>query len=237
MGFRLMTNFRQPLTAPSISDFWRRWHISLTTWFRDYLYAPLGGKKKGPTRYIINVLIVFTVTGLWHGAAWGFILWGAINGLYLVVGGLTVRRRSALWKRVLRPADTEDRPAAGGLKLPRVVRPVLGRIIVHVLMGASCVFFRAESFPDMMTTFSHLIPRSGTVQSLAFGPFGTIDVIAMVGAIVTLYIMDTLEERFQLISSFSKQLRSLRFVVYVVLAAIIILFGAYDVQEFIYFQF
>jgi D-alanyl-lipoteichoic acid acyltransferase DltB (MBOAT superfamily) len=237
MGFRLMTNFRQPLTAPSISDFWRRWHISLTTWFRDYLYAPLGGKKKGTARYVVNVLIVFTVTGLWHGAAWGFIFWGAINGLYLVVGGLTVRRRSALWKRLLGPPREAGAPVAAGLVLPAATRPVVGRVVVHVLMGVSCVFFRAESFPDVWTTFAHLAPQPGTVQKLAFGPFGTLDILAMVTAIVALYAMDMLEERVQLISTFSTRLRSVRFVAYVALAAIIVLFGAFDVQEFIYFQF
>ena len=237
MGFRLMTNFRQPLTAPSIADFWRRWHISLTTWFRDYLYAPLGGKKKGEVWYVINTFIVFAVTGLWHGAAWGFVLWGAINGVYLVVGGLTVRRRSALWKRLLGPPRQVGDPVAAGLVLPAATRPIVGRVIVHVLMGVSCVFFRAESLPDVLTTFRHLAPQPGTVKALAFGPFGSLEVLAMAGAIVALYLMDTLEERVRLISDFSDRARSVRFVAYVVLAAVIVLFGAYDVQEFIYFQF
>ena len=237
MGFRLITNFRQPLTAPSIADFWRRWHISLTTWFRDYLYAPLGGKKKGEVRYVINTFIVFTVTGLWHGAAWGFILWGAINGLYLVVGGLTVRRRSALWRRLSGPPRTAGSPAAAGLVLSPHVRPILGRAIVHVLMGVSCVFFRAESLPDVVTTFAHLVPQPGTVRAVAFGPFGSLEVLAMVSAIVLLYTMDTLEERVQFISAFSDRTRWVRFVAYVALAAVIVLFGAYDVQQFIYFQF
>ena len=241
MGFRLMTNFRQPLTAASIADFWRRWHISLTTWFRDYLYAPLGGKKKGNARYVINTLIVFTVTGLWHGAAWGFIIWGVLNGIYLVVGGLTARRRSALWRRLSSPPDRHAGVAqAAGLVMPVLgpkLRYVVGNLTALVLLAASCVFFRAESLSDAVITFQHLVPRPGTTTDLIFGQIGTLEFVAMFGALLLLHFMDLLEERVQLISTFSSRLRSVRFAAYVALAAIIVLFGAYDVQEFIYFQF
>lgn len=86
MGFRLMENFNTPYFAVSVSDFWRRWHISLSTWFRDYLYIPLGGNRKGKVRKWMNQMIVFLVSGLWHGASWHFVIWGGMNGAYQVIG-------------------------------------------------------------------------------------------------------------------------------------------------------
>lgn len=99
-GFRFLENFEYPYTAQSIKEFWRRWHISLSTWFRDYVYIPLGGNKKGPFRTYLNLFIVFFVTGLWHGASWNFIVWGLFHGAFLVLerlGGDT------LLKRMFRP--------------------------------------------------------------------------------------------------------------------------------------
>lgn len=91
MGFSLMQNFRQPYFATSIKDFWRRWHISLTSWFTDYLYIPLGGSKKGMLRQHLNTFIVFGISGLWHGASWHFVLWGVLHAFYQMIGN--IRRR------------------------------------------------------------------------------------------------------------------------------------------------
>ena len=100
MGFKLTENFNTPYFSRSIAEFWRRWHISLSTWFRDYLYIPLGGNRRGKARKYINVLIVFAVSGLWHGAAISFLVWGLLNGIYQVIGSITAplraRVRSAL---------------------------------------------------------------------------------------------------------------------------------------------
>src|SRR5690606_34889815 len=85
LGIDLMENFRRPYLATSIKDFWGRWHISLSTWFRDYLYIPLGGSRVRVPRHIMNMLIVFMVSGLWHGASWTFVIWGALHGLYQTV--------------------------------------------------------------------------------------------------------------------------------------------------------
>lgn len=91
LGFRFPRNFNYPLRATSVTDFWRRWHISLSRWFRDYLYLPLGGSRAGKTRTILNLAIVFLLCGLWHGAGWNFILWGAYNGTFLIVERLVPR--------------------------------------------------------------------------------------------------------------------------------------------------
>lgn len=88
MGFHLMNNFRQPYLAQNIKDFWRRWHISLTSWFTDYLYIPLGGNRNGRHRKYLNILIVFGVSGLWHGASWNFIVWGLLHAIYQIIGDI-----------------------------------------------------------------------------------------------------------------------------------------------------
>ena len=101
MGFRFPENFRTPYLSRSITEFWRRWHISLSTWLRDYLYIPLGGNRLGPVRTIVNLMLVMVLGGLWHGAAWTFILWGAWQGLFLALerGRGGPRRRPAPRRR------------------------------------------------------------------------------------------------------------------------------------------
>ena len=112
MGFTLMENFRRPYLATSAAEFWRRWHISLSTWFRDYLYIPLGGNRKGRARKYLNTMITFLVSGLWHGANWSFVVWGGLNGAYQVIGEilapareracrlLHIRRERPFWRVV-----------------------------------------------------------------------------------------------------------------------------------------
>lgn len=121
LGFHFLENFRFPYFATSIQDFWRRWHISLSTWFRDYLYIPLGGNRHGETRTFANLLIVFFLCGLWHGASWNFVIWGLFHGTFLIL------ERSA-WGRLLQ-------------KLPLFVRHAY--LILTVLIG--WVFFRADN--------------------------------------------------------------------------------------------
>jgi D-alanyl-lipoteichoic acid acyltransferase DltB (MBOAT superfamily) len=96
MGFNLMKNFNQPYFSSGIKEFWGRWHISLSTWFRDYLYIPLGGNRVGKWRWYYNIFIVFLVSGLWHGANWTFIIWGGLHGFYQVFGQVTAQQRDKL---------------------------------------------------------------------------------------------------------------------------------------------
>lgn len=90
MGFELPTNFRHPYTALNLTDFWRRWHISLSTWLRDYLYIPLGGNRRGTFRTYVNLMLTMLLGGLWHGASWNFVIWGGLHGIMLVVHKLWV---------------------------------------------------------------------------------------------------------------------------------------------------
>lgn len=132
MGFELAENFNTPYFARSIAEFWRRWHISLSTWFRDYLYIPLGGSRRGTVRKYINVLIVFAVSGLWHGAAASFLVWGLLNGAYQVIGSITA------------PARTRVR-AALHLKENGKITALWQMLCVFVLATVAWTFFNAGS--------------------------------------------------------------------------------------------
>ena len=112
MGFDLMDNFKQPYLSRSIAEFWWRWHISLSTWFRDYLYVPLGGNRRGRQRWYFNIMVVFLVSGLWHGANWTFLAWGGLHGFYLLFSSWTVNIR----ERVENAVGLRQRPMliAGG---------------------------------------------------------------------------------------------------------------------------
>ena len=129
-GFPFKENFDYPYAAVSLQDFWRRWHISLSTWFRDYVYIPLGGNRKGRARTYLNQFIVFFLTGLWHGASWNFVIWGLIHGTAL----------------------TAEKAAAAGRKIPGWA----GRVFALLVAALAFVFFRAETLPDAASYFASL---------------------------------------------------------------------------------
>ena len=135
MGIRLMQNFDHPYMATTVKEFWSRWHISLSTWFKDYLYIPLGGNRCSRPRYFLNVMIVFLVSGLWHGANWTFVIWGALHGVYQIIGTLTLPLRNKLLEN---------------LKISPKSAPVLWlrRIVTFVLVGFAWIFFRANTVTD-----------------------------------------------------------------------------------------
>jgi alginate O-acetyltransferase complex protein AlgI len=127
LGFRFLENFNYPYSAQSLQDFWRRWHISLSTWFRDYLYIPLGGNRGSPVRTYFNLFVVFFLCGLWHGASWNFLVWGVFHGVFLAL------ERAGLSSIISR--------------MPRLFRHVYLLIIVLI----SWVFFRSETLADALS--------------------------------------------------------------------------------------
>jgi D-alanyl-lipoteichoic acid acyltransferase DltB (MBOAT superfamily) len=141
LGFRLMKNFDAPYLSRSIGEFWRRWHVSLSSWFRDYLYIPLGGSRVPLPRWVLNTMIVFVASGLWHGANWTFALWGALNGAYLVLGQLLVKGR-----RALLPGSPDGR-----------WRQALSTITTFALVCFAWVFFRADSLHDVGLLLGKLV--------------------------------------------------------------------------------
>jgi alginate O-acetyltransferase complex protein AlgI len=178
MGFHFMVNFRQPYLSESLQDFWRRWHISLSTWLRDYLYIPLGGSRGGERRTYRNLMLTMLIGGLWHGANWTFVVWGGIHGV-----GLAIER---FLRRVIpgmQPAD--DRVAVSSNTSPAVW---LRRIFFFHLVCLSWVFFRATSIGDAFTFLgglgtAHWIPQYAT--ALAF----------LAAFSIPMFVMDLLNER------------------------------------------
>ena len=144
LGFRLMTNFKQPYFSRSISEFWRRWHISLSTWFKDYLYIPLGGNRKGKIRQNVNLIVIFLVSGLWHGAAWNFVVWGGLHGMYQIIGRNTASVRTAIAHSI-------------GLGKESWLKKIMQLCITFVLVYFSWIFFRANSMEDAFLIIGKLV--------------------------------------------------------------------------------
>lgn len=158
LGFVLNDNFRFPYAAVGFSDFWQRWHISLSSWLRDYLYVPLGGNRRGPRRTLINLVLTMLLGGLWHGAAWRFVAWGGLHGLYLV-GQRGVESLARRWRLA----------EARGLAVP-------GALVTYLLVCVAWVFFRAETFGaagDLLRAMARpsatfdLLPRSQAALAVA----------------------------------------------------------------------
>jgi D-alanyl-lipoteichoic acid acyltransferase DltB (MBOAT superfamily) len=144
MGVRLMKNFDHPYFASSISGFWRRWHISLSTWFRDYVYIPLGGNRVSKPRWAFNLLLTFLISGLWHGANWTFIIWGALHGFYFVVSALT----EPFWQQLSALTRLDG--------LPRL-KSAFAVLTTFSLVTFAWIFFRAESLRDALYIIRHLV--------------------------------------------------------------------------------
>lgn len=220
MDFELMVNFRQPYFSTSLTEFWRRWHISLSSWFRDYLYIPLGGSRGGEGRTIRNIVIVFVVSGLWHGAAWTFIIWGGMHGI-----GLALER---MWRTVV--GDANDVHARW--------RAALGWVWTTAIVLAGWVFFRAPNLAGALAIFAslrHLGPVSyGTFKVLHLASF---EILLLAVSLLILMVVD-----FH-IDNRPKRLPRLGQRPYlpvaggVALMFYVVLFGVFGRVDFIYFQF
>ncbi len=226
LGFRLMRNFNHPYLARSIKEFWRRWHISLSTWFKDYLYIPLGGNRISKADWALNIMIVFLVSGLWHGAAWTFVIWGALHGLYQLIGEFTLT-----WKRKAR-AFLHIEEDSG-------IQVFLSTFITFCLVAFAWGFFRVNSFADAMVIFSRLGQdwNIDAIQALAKA-VGKEEFILSWILIAVLYLADWVSERKDLWTSLKNCCLPVRWVVYYAALLTIILFGVYGkTGTFIYFQF
>jgi D-alanyl-lipoteichoic acid acyltransferase DltB (MBOAT superfamily) len=144
LGFNLMSNFRQPYFSRSITEFWRRWHISLSTWLKDYLYIPLGGNRKGEARQRFNLMITFLISGLWHGAAWHFVVWGALHGIFQIIGRSTAPFRNIISRKVGLPEESK-------------LRKVIQICITFMLVCFAWVFFRANTIADAFLITAKLV--------------------------------------------------------------------------------
>ena len=226
MGIRLMQNFDRPYSAENIRDFWSRWHISLSSWFKDYLYIPLGGNRKGYARQLVNLFIVFLVSGLWHGAEWTFILWGLLHGIYRVVGDLTHKKRNALYAKA--GLNTNSR----GVKIFRTA-------ITFTLVCFAWIFFRANNISELLTILKQLFTTFGAstfVNELGLTLNGALIVVL---AIVIMIICDrklTLKE-YNLPSGAKLLNGTSLYLLWAIIFAWLILLASGGSSAFIYFQF
>ncbi|MEL6614899.1 MAG: MBOAT family O-acyltransferase, partial [Bacteroidota bacterium] len=237
IGFRLMDNFRRPYLAASMGELWRRWHISLMSWFRDYLYAPLGGGKKGKVRGMINILIIFTVSGLWHGAAWTFVLFGFLHGLFLVVGRQLQPWRNRQWARLETPEASGGKAALPPVL--RTLRRLLGIGFTFFLWLLASPFFRATSFENALLHLKRMFVWPDDVTTGLMVPgIDRVDLLLMIGFIGVFFAVDVLEERGK---SLDARLAALplvpRWGMYLLISLVLLLFGSYGEVPFVYFQF
>lgn len=241
MGYDLMENFRRPYFAKSISEFWRRWHISLSTWFRDYVYIPLGGNRVSRSRWYGNLFIVFLVSGLWHGAAWTFVVWGGLHGVYMIVSHVTADARDQLWDRIDELRSEGDHGVLGSLSslLPGMatMRRWAAVFTTFHLVLFGWVFFRASSLTDVSTIFSRMLTPSFDLPRLTEAAGGPAELSVAVLSIVFLLAVHWAERRRDLIAYVAERSVSVRWGTYFALTSAVILFGVFRQQEFIYFQF
>ena len=233
MGFRLMQNFQEPYLATSVADFWRRWHISLTSWFRDYIYFPLGGSRCAPWKRYRNIMVVFLVSGLWHGASWTYVIWGGLNGLMQIIGSLLMPVR----RRALKALHIPEK--SFGHKLVQV-------FITFVLVDIAWVFFRAptlEIAADILkrsfTVFNPWVLFDGTLYTLGLNQA---DFWVMIASVAVLAAVDILHHRgVHIRDRLLEQSLPIRWGVLYLALAILLIFGVYgpgyDAASFIYFQF
>lgn len=229
MGIRLMKNFDHPYTATTIKEFWSRWHISLSSWFKDYLYFPLGGSRCKKSRHMFNLFVVFLVSGLWHGAAWTYVIWGAIHGVYQIVGNLTIKARN----RALSIVRLSEK------SLPVVL---FRRAMVFVLVCFSWLFFRANSMSDALSLLRTLFVSGwgGSLSdALAAMNLGAVSILTCVLSILTLIMIDRVlkYEDDEGGSYLLVKNGSFIYFVWIIMFAWAILLSQDIASTFIYFQF
>ena len=217
MGYDLMTNFKRPmLNSKSIRELWQRWHISLTTWFRDYLYFPLGGSRRGVWITVRNVIIVFALSGLWHGANWTFVIWGLMNALYISL------------ETILNP-------------LLRKTHKLLGRtanffrcMTVYVLITISAIFFRAVNVADGWYILKSIFTfkKGGFYKGEPPTSFGY-----YLFALLLLVAVEHVQEYYPNFKIVRNENVVVRYAGYVVLLTLLLSVGVFNGGQFIYFQF
>lgn len=230
-GIELMDNFNAPYFSMSVKEFWRRWHISLSGWFRDYLYIPLGGNKKGRLRKQINLLTVFAISGLWHGASGAFIIWGVLNGLYQTIGeGL-----NHIKGKISNYINLED----------TFSRRLIKRLLTFGMVSFAWIFFRAGNMTTAIEVIKNMCHFN--IRVLFDGTIYQLGVVkehfhCLIGFIAILGYIDYQKYKGRdMVTVLLKQEIWLRILVFVTLLFVILLFGCYgveyDTNQFIYFQF
>ena len=212
MGFRLMTNFRRPYFSLNIDEFWKRWHISLSSWFLDYVYIPLGGSRVKYPRYLFNLFVTFLICGLWHGADWSYVVWGGIFGLYVVIG--------KVWRKFVHKPEYKT-----------ALSRVLSTVFCFALLVFVSIFFRANTLADAFTIIGKIVTDHG--------PLFVDKAVFIYGftALAILCFKDTKDEFNWKCNFMHSKHVVVRYVSTIALIAYIVLFGSFTGGQFIYFQF
>ncbi|MHA2055142.1 MAG: MBOAT family O-acyltransferase [Candidatus Hodarchaeales archaeon] len=230
MGYTTMDNFNRPYFSKSVSEFWRRWHISLSTWFRDYLYIPLGGSRVSIPRWYFNLFIVLLLCGLWHGANWTFMIWGGLHGFYLVFSIVTQSTRIRLSQFI------------GLNRLPKILHSIKV-VTTFFLICFAWIFFRANNISDAFYIVSHLFTgweNELSLDVLTYTPFwGSMrfEFLVATTSIGFLFVIELIQGKRSIIHLLSKRPTWIRWMVYYSIFLAILLFGNLGSKQFIYFQF
>ncbi len=224
MGISLMDNFKRPYFSSSISEFWKRWHISLSSWFKDYLYIPLGGNRVSISRHYLNIFVVFLISGLWHGANWTFVIWGALHGIYI------------LFEKITRTLKDKLLILTRLILFPRWVR-FFEITSTFILVTIGWIFFRANTLSDAVYILTHLF------QDISFSSKGIIkgvdwlDLSIAFGAILFMELIHLIQEHRSIRQFLDNKPLLLRWSIYLAIILLILLFGVFNGTKFIYFQF
>lgn len=221
-GFNLMKNFSYPFFARDIAEFWRKWHISLMTWFRDYIYIPLGGSRVKKSRYIFNVFIVFLISGLWHGANWTYVLFGAIHGLYFMPLLLFKNNRANL--DII--AENRVLPTFRELRL---------MIYTFALVNFSWILFRAEDLSHSISIFKKIFSLSFFQFPDFDGLKGSLIIFVMVSIFICIEWVSRKDE-YGIEKFGSNWKKPFRYGFYYIIILLILLYVGKE-EQFIYFQF
>jgi alginate O-acetyltransferase complex protein AlgI len=223
LGIKLMTNFNRPYFSKSISEFWSRWHISLSTWFKDYLYIPLGGNRVAIPRLYFNIFIVFLISGFWHGANWTFILWGALHGFYII------------FAIIFKPA-IESFTKFIGLRKQSWVLKCLNIFITFQLVSFSWIFFRAQSIQQAFYIIRSMFKDIGH-SSVFIDVYDVRFVLSAILLIAGMEIIHYTQRSRQMRPLISNYPLAVRWSLYNGVVILILFFGIYARHEFIYFRF
>lgn len=234
MNIDLMTNFNSPYFARSVREFWSRWHISLSTWFRDYVYIPLGGNRCSEKRNALNVMITFLLSGLWHGASWTYVIWGGLHGIYQVTENFCHKHLAKKEYRSMKEKDIKR----------SVPWSIAHGILTFILVSFAWSFFRANTVSDALYIASHMhrglahISNSYVMMLTSMG-LDTEKLLWVAGYIVVLMAVDFVALRHNIYEEFGKWKLPVRWVIYVCLTVFIIVMKLHNGtnQQFIYFQF
>lgn len=223
LGFDLMENFRTPYAARSVAEFWHRWHVSLSTWFRDYLYIPLGGSRVPQSRWYFNILVTFCISGLWHGANWTYVVWGLLNGVYILTGTATSGVRNRLF-------------SAAGIGADSRLRKMIQIPATFFLMTAAWVVFRARNLTDAGYVLTHFW-RNWDFNNIKTEQFLMRQMPVAVGAILLLELVQWLNGRVRLATIIDRLPVVPRWAFCGSVVVLVMLFGIFRNAQFIYFQF